>query len=103
MPPPPLLPFLPPVGQAILEAITRVEAAGYAELGAMGGSPLRRVLTAGGGSANPAWTEMRRRKLGVPVTRAPSAEAAFGLATLAGWGAGGSGGAGSGAGMDDAE
>ena len=67
----------------LLEGIARVEAAGYARLTALGGPPLRRVLTVGGGAANPVWTAMRAHVLGVPVLVASEAEAAYGAALLA--------------------
>jgi hypothetical protein len=52
---------------------------------ALGADPVREVLTAGGGSRNDVWTEMRRRRLGgkVAVRRADNADAAFGAARLA--------------------
>jgi len=71
--------------QALLSALTRVEADGYNALKELGASPLTEVLTAGGGAANGAWAEMRQKKLGVPASAATNAEAAFGLALLATW------------------
>ena len=47
----------------------------YAALASLGASPLRRVLTSGGGANNPQWMEMRQALLGVPAP-APSAEPA---------------------------
>ena len=38
----------------------------YAALASLGASPLRRVLTSGGGANNPQWMEMREALLGVP-------------------------------------
>jgi len=70
---------------AILHAITGVEAAGFAALREMGADELREVLTAGGGASNAAWTEMRARRLGVPTARAQNVEASYGLALLANW------------------
>lgn len=66
--------------QAMLEGLARIEAKGYAALAGLGAPSVRRVLTAGGGAANPAWTAIRRRMLGVPVTEAPETDAATGLA-----------------------
>jgi sugar (pentulose or hexulose) kinase len=66
----------------LLESLARIEARGYALL-AERGAPLRRVETAGGGAHNPAWTRIRERLLGVPVTRAVHTEAAYGAALLA--------------------
>ncbi|CAL8970530.1 Xylulose kinase [Rhodoplanes serenus] len=69
--------------QGLLEGIAAVEARGYAALAALGGPPLRRVLTAGGGAANPAWTRIRARRLAVPVEAARHVDAAVGAARLA--------------------
>ena len=66
--------------QAMLEALARIEGRGYAALEELGAPALRRVLTAGGGASNPAWTAIRRRVLGVPVNAAEQTDAAIGLA-----------------------
>jgi sugar (pentulose or hexulose) kinase len=67
----------------LLESLARIEARGYGLLGELGATPLCRVETAGGGARNPAWTHIRQRLLGVPVTRAAHTEAAYGAALLA--------------------
>ena len=68
----------------LLEGIARVEAAGYARLAALGAPYPARVLTAGGGAANPVWAAMRARVLGVgDVGPAAQGEAAYGAALLA--------------------
>ena len=67
----------------VLESMARIEARGYQLLADRGAPPLRRVLTAGGGAANPQWTAIRQRVLGVPVSPAPQGEAAYGAALLA--------------------
>ncbi len=69
--------------QAILEGIARIEADAYAKLGELGASPLRTIRTAGGGSANAAWTQIRLRALGVPERPSLSEHAAVGTARLA--------------------
>lgn len=69
--------------QGLLEGIARIEAQGYQRLVALGASPLRRVYTTGGGARNAAWTAIRARLLGVPVTAARHTEAAYGAARLA--------------------
>jgi sugar (pentulose or hexulose) kinase len=69
--------------QAILEAIARIEAEAYAKLGELGASKLASIRTAGGGSANAAWTKMRLRALGVPEKPSLSEHAAVGTARLA--------------------
>ncbi len=70
--------------QGLMEGIAAVEAEGYRRLQALGAPPLRRVTTVGGGAANPAWSRIRSRYLGVPVAAAEEAEAAVGAAWLAG-------------------
>ena len=69
--------------QGLLEGIARIEARGYRLLRELGASPVRRVLTIGGGAANPVWTRIRERLLGVPVSPAAQQEAAYGAARLA--------------------
>ncbi|KAG2426897.1 hypothetical protein HXX76_012684 [Chlamydomonas incerta] len=73
--------------QGLLEGIADIEAAAYRRLADMGASPLKEVLTAGGGAANPKWTEIRQRLLGVPVRAAVQGEACYGAALLARQGA----------------
>jgi len=41
------------------------------------------VLTSGGGANNPQWMQMRQALLGVPASRAPNTDAAYGAAMLA--------------------
>lgn len=67
----------------LLEGMARIEALGYARLQALGASPLKRILTAGGGAQNPAWSRIRQLALKVPVAKAIQAEAAYGAARLA--------------------
>ncbi|MGC2457207.1 MAG: GIY-YIG nuclease family protein [Gallionellaceae bacterium] len=67
----------------LLQGLSRIEAAGYARLAELGATPLKSVTTAGGGANNPAWTKLRARLLGVPVTGAAHDEAAYGAALLA--------------------
>jgi hypothetical protein len=69
--------------QGLLEGIAAIEAMGYDRLAALGASPLKRVITIGGGARNEAWTAIRARRLGVLVTVAEQMEAAFGTALLA--------------------
>lgn len=67
----------------LLESMARIEAEGYRLLQALGATPLQQVFTAGGGAANAAWTAIRARHLGVPVTPSRHTEAAYGTALLA--------------------
>ncbi len=67
----------------LLEGMAAIEAAGYRLLHELGAPPPRRVISIGGGAANPAWTALRERALGVPVIMAEHQEAAYGSARLA--------------------
>ncbi|OZA13846.1 MAG: carbohydrate kinase, partial [Hydrogenophilales bacterium 17-62-8] len=67
----------------LLESLGRIEARGYGLLADLGAPAVQRVETAGGGARNPAWTHIRQRLLGVPVSRATHTEAAYGAALLA--------------------
>ena len=67
----------------LLESMARIEAQGYRLLESFGATPLKRVLGAGGGAKNLAWTAIRQRQLGVFVTAAAQTEAAYGTAHLA--------------------
>jgi hypothetical protein len=67
----------------ILEGIARIEAAGYRRLAELGAPYPTRVLTAGGGAGNIAWSAIRQRVLEVPVGRAVHQDAAYGAACVA--------------------
>jgi len=69
--------------QALLEGIAGIELRGYQLLQQLGAGYPDEVLTSGGGAANPAWTTIRQRLLGVPVRPARSVDAAVGAAKLA--------------------
>jgi len=69
--------------QAILEGLAEIEAQGYARLAELGAPYPIRVYSAGGGAVNETWRQIRERRLGVPVQRAPHTEAAYGAALLA--------------------
>jgi D-ribulokinase len=69
--------------QGLLEGIASVEALAYQRLARLGAPPLRRVIGIGGGAKNDAWTRIRQRVLGVPVTVAKQTEASYGAALLA--------------------
>ncbi|MCA3560020.1 MAG: FGGY-family carbohydrate kinase [Aestuariivirga sp.] len=69
--------------QGILEGIARIEAEAYAKLGELGASTLKSIRSAGGGSANAAWTAIRLKALGVPEKPSLSEHAAVGTARLA--------------------
>ncbi|KAK4477139.1 hypothetical protein RD792_016351 [Penstemon davidsonii] len=85
----------------ILESIARIEARnshnyiwfcfspfpwlakGYSLLKELGATPVEEVFTAGGGSKNEKWIQIRERVLGLPVRKALQTEAAYGAALLA--------------------
>jgi sugar (pentulose or hexulose) kinase len=69
--------------QGLLEGIAAVEAMAYRRLAELGAPALRRVISIGGGARNAAWSEIRYRRLGVPVTVAEQTEASYGAALLA--------------------
>jgi sugar (pentulose or hexulose) kinase len=69
--------------QGLLEGMARIETRGYALLRELGAPTLQRVIGIGGGAANAGWRRIRERALGVPVTTAVHAQAAYGAALLA--------------------
>lgn len=66
----------------LLQGLARIEAAGYAKLAELGATPLRAVVTNGGGAKNATWRKLRERVIGAPVATAAHAEAAYGAALL---------------------
>ncbi|MCA0011277.1 FGGY-family carbohydrate kinase [Mesorhizobium sp. B292B1B] len=69
--------------KAMFEGMAAIEALGYRRLGELGAPALTSVRSVGGGAANPAWSAIRQRKLGVAFLPALSDEAAAGTARLA--------------------
>jgi hypothetical protein len=69
--------------QGLLEGIASVEALAYRQLARLGAPALRRVISIGGGARNEAWSAIRHRKLGVPVSVAAQTEASYGAALQA--------------------
>jgi D-ribulokinase len=67
----------------LLESMARIEAEGYGRLLSLGATPVKQVLTAGGGAKNEAWQAIRQRVMQVPVVVAEQVEAAYGTALLA--------------------
>ncbi|NMG10758.1 FGGY-family carbohydrate kinase [Brasilonema sp. UFV-L1] len=67
----------------LLQSIAQIEVRGYELLQELGADQLTQVYTAGGGAANPTWTVIRERLLGVRVVRSVNTEAAYGTALLA--------------------
>lgn len=67
----------------LLESIARIERQAYRAMADHGAPLPERIITAGGGAANPVWTRIRERMLGVPIVQATAPEAAVGAAKLA--------------------
>lgn len=67
----------------LLEGLAGIEAMGYRRLVEPGAEPPARVLSTGGGAANPTYQRIRARRLGLPVAAAGQQEAAYGAALLA--------------------
>ena len=69
--------------QAMLEGIAYIEQLAYQRLAELGATPVKHIISVGGGSKNKAWQCLRERKLNTPLTSALSNEAAYGSALLA--------------------
>lgn len=69
--------------QGMLEAMANIEHQGYLKLAELGAEYPVSVSTAGGGSRNSGWREIRHNILGVPVYTARHNEACYGSALLA--------------------
>lgn len=67
----------------LLQALARIEAAGYRKFAELGATPAVEVFTAGGGAANPTWARLRARALGLPIRPALRTQAAYGAACVA--------------------
>lgn len=67
----------------LLESIARIEATCYDTMERLGACRPSIIYTAGGGGANPVWTAIRKRVIGVEIETPPFAEAAVGAALLA--------------------
>ncbi|MEO0342168.1 MAG: FGGY-family carbohydrate kinase [Pseudomonadota bacterium] len=68
---------------AMLSAMARIEAKGYAEITKRGGTVPACIFTAGGGAKNVVWTKLRERALNCSVSKAAFSEASIGTARLA--------------------
>lgn len=69
--------------QGMLEGLSKLEHQGWQRLQELGASPIKRVLTVGGGACNPQWRNLRQLALGIPVLNLPNASAATAMAFLA--------------------
>lgn len=74
--------------QGVLEGIARIERRAYDTLADLGADPVASIRTAGGGGKSAAWTTIRRRILGCPISIS-DAEASEGSARIAMRGAAG--------------
>jgi sugar (pentulose or hexulose) kinase len=68
---------------AMLDALARVEARGYALLVERGANPPHTILSCGGGASNAQFTRIRSRLLSVAARLADTTEASVGVALLA--------------------
>ncbi|WP_292212355.1 FGGY-family carbohydrate kinase, partial [Mesorhizobium sp.] len=66
--------------KAMFEGMAAIEALGYGRLAELGAPALTSIRSVGGGAANPVWSAIRQRKLGVAFLPALSDEAAAGTA-----------------------
>lgn len=69
--------------QAMLEAMSRIEARCYREIAHRGGPVPSEIYTAGGGAQNDVWTAIRARHIGIAPKAADQSEASVGVARLA--------------------
>ena len=69
--------------QGLLEGMANIEADGYDKLVSLGATPVKRIFTAGGGSKNEAWKNIRERTTGTKILSADNSEACYGSALLA--------------------
>ncbi|MEY2983744.1 MAG: hypothetical protein RLZZ568_361 [Cyanobacteriota bacterium] len=67
----------------LLEGLGRIEALGYQKLQQLGATPVKHILTAGGGAKNQTWQKIRERLMGVSIAQSPQSDAAYGVARLA--------------------
>lgn len=67
----------------MLEGMARIEALGYRRLEELGAPRLACLRTVGGGAANPAWSALRSRIIGVALADVASSDACVGVARLA--------------------
>ncbi len=69
--------------KGIFEGIAAIEARGYARLAELGAPALKCLRSVGGGAANPVWTRIRQRRMGVAMAQPLHNQAAYGTARLA--------------------
>jgi len=69
--------------QALLEGIANIESEGYKKLESLGATPPQKIYTAGGGSNNQAWREIRAKISGINISNVTHSDACYGSALLA--------------------
>jgi len=69
--------------QAMLEGISNIEKLAYERLTELGATPVKRIISIGGGSNNTAWQNIRERRLQSPMSAPLYQETACGSALLA--------------------
>lgn len=69
--------------QGLLQGLAEIEARGYRKLIELGAEAPTRIVSTGGGAANPVYARIRERRLQRPVIAAERQEAAYGAARLA--------------------
>jgi sugar (pentulose or hexulose) kinase len=69
--------------QGLLEGIAHIEQQAYQKLHELGAPWPHSLRTVGGGSHNPAWTQIRQQLLQIPFTQPQQEDAAYGAALLA--------------------
>ncbi len=52
---------------ALLEGLTKIEAAAWEKLIELGATPPKQIITLGGGANNPQWRRLRQRIIGIPI------------------------------------
>lgn len=69
--------------QGLLEGLSKIEQQGWQRLQQLGATPIKRVLTVGGGARNSQWRRIREQAIGLPVLNRANASAAAAMALLA--------------------
>lgn len=67
---------------SLFHSIAKIESDAYKKLESLGATPVRRIYTAGGGSKNDFWLELRSKVLDREVLKARNTEASYGAALL---------------------
>ncbi|MBT7307780.1 MAG: FGGY-family carbohydrate kinase [Gammaproteobacteria bacterium] len=68
--------------QGMLEGLSRIEQQGYQKMVELGAPPPGKIYSAGGGSQNQPWMQIRQRLIDVPIVLSQHPDAAYGAAWL---------------------